>query len=386
MSQPESRPDQLSLIQRGEREDRQRRNEAGFMSVNMALRMGKAAMWGIFITTPIVAGATAGALSVAPHAMSGEISVTNPAKTELLKTTIEQELCIASSEVKVTGGIGFEGHPLDQNMKGNILGVPYNLNLERDLTAEVYRKVRYCVKGISIPYTHNLDLPFGNPNNPAITTELSLSKIIVIVSALHDGRDQSHPTSDGVLGYFASDLAKYAQQKAVQNLVGEQFAQDADIQTQIDNLLQGALAGYLDKEAAISCLRASDKYDWPHSPIGQLLVKAIRAAIQADYLKTDNNRPQPGLNDISVKIVDDKVSTDPAAQILNQTKNNDMENALNLLASAKLEDGTPRELSIAGIQVPITYVVTPPTSKAETCVVTPEAEATTLTSEDKGNK
>lgn len=363
-----------------------RRGERGFITPGMALGIGKTALALVLVGTPIVAGLSYGARSTAPDLMTGQIAVTDPAKVEVLETKIEQELCIANSTLKVTAGMGFEGHPLGNDLEGKLFNlVDYNLNLEREHNAEVYRKVRYCLKGMTIPYSHDPSVAFGDPSRPAISAELSLSDLVVVVSALHDGRDKYNETSDGVLGYYASELNKYLEQKTVQNLVGKEIAQNADPQAKIDTILRGALEGYIDREAAVRCLEASDAYDWDHSPIGQLLINAAKEAIQADYLSRDRNRPQPSTDDITVKIING-LSTDPNADIINQAKNADKETALSLLTRPTLDSGAARELDIAGIKVPIEYVINQPTSTPGTCVITPDNKAMSLSAAEKGDE
>ena len=361
------------------------RDERGFITPKMALGLGIA---GVMLTAGALRGSVGGGIDL----MTGSVSATEPLQVQILSTEIKQELCIANATVKVNTSLTFEGYPLDADLKGKFLGlVDYNLNLERNYSAELYRKVRYCMEGMSIPYQYDPNIAFGSGTTPAITAKVKLSDIIVIVSALHDGRDHYDiPTSDGVLGFFASNISAFTQQKTVQNLIGKELAQSVDAQGQIDSMMNGTQDAVVDQAAATECLKPENTKalkpedgDYNTSPIGKLIVQAGKEAIQKNFFETDNNRPQPGLDDISFTIEND-INVSGTADIINQTKNDNMESAVNLLTKSVADGGEKRQITVAGIPIDITYHLDAPVASAGQCVVNAESEATSLTSADKG--
>jgi|GEM_PF-5489671 len=363
--------------------EKPRGNERGSIEVKAAIALGKLIGKALLIGTPVLAGAAVGAASTAPDVMAGYVHSDEPSRVQVHETKIEQELCIANAIVEVNAKLNFEGRPLDQDIKGKLFGlVDYNFNLERNYYADIFRKVRYCMKGMSIPYEYDPNIAFGNPDQPAITAELKLSELIVVVSALNDKRNDYHSTSDGVLGYFASDWNKWLTQEVTQRALPEGMARDLNVQEKVDTIMNGVLNSYIDREAAVRCLAAGEGFDWKDSIIGRLLIDAAKAAIMQDFLNEDNNRPQPSADDISFKLIDD-VTIGDTTEIMNKPTNDDNESAASLLTKP-YGDGAEHSIEVAGFTIPIHYVLNPPSSSKGTCIITPDQAATGLTAGDKG--
>lgn len=354
-----------------------RSKEAGSITLSVATKLLGGAALSLALLVPSTVMFGIGAANRGPALMTAEIVEKEPLKVETLATSIEEEIIVAKALMSASGTIGFSGHPLGQDLSGNIFGIiPYNFNLDVDYEAKDWkREVRYGFKGLSVPYEYNPNNPYirdgGSSEFPAIKVKLDLSDMVMIVSDAPEIRkDSYHVTTDGVGGLIADHLSTYMNHKLTKSALGKDLVEGANVMEQIENILAGKMSADINQAVAKTCLpKEGNEFDFEQSAIMRIIKEGAINAILKHFAETHQDDKQPSKEDVAFEVIG--LKSPDTAENENQKNDSAYQTALNMIVN----ENKSSKINIAGFDIDIAYETKPSSIQPSACVIKPLEEA-----------